>query len=75
MNAETAIVLAIALYAGAGLCVAAAFVSAGVGRVLQSDAATQPATFTLGARLLILPGAAALWPYVLLRWCRARGRR
>ena len=28
----------------------------------------QPAPMSLGARILILPGAAALWPYVLLRW-------
>ena len=25
----------------------------------------QPARVSLGARILILPGAAALWPYVL----------
>ena len=29
-------------------------------------------TFTLGARLFLFPGAAALWPYVLLRWLRAK---
>ena len=31
----------------------------------------QPAPMSLGARILILPGVAALWPYVLLRWLRA----
>ena len=41
-----------------------AFVAFGVTRV-------QPAPMSLGARLLILPGAAALWPYVLLRWLQA----
>jgi hypothetical protein len=29
---------------------------------------------TAGARILIFPGAAALWPYVLLRWLKV-GRR
>ena len=28
---------------------------------------------TWGFRLLILPGAAALWPLLLLRWLRAKG--
>jgi hypothetical protein len=27
---------------------------------------------TLGFRLLILPGAITLWPYLLFRWLRAR---
>jgi hypothetical protein len=27
---------------------------------------------TLGARILLLPGAIALWPYIVLRWRRAR---
>jgi hypothetical protein len=56
------------LYAAAGACVALAFVTMGVDRVLA------PASFTLGARLLLLPGAAALWPYVMLRWIRATSR-
>ena len=54
----------LALYAAVGLAAALAFVSFGVTRV-------QPAPLSLGARILILPGAAALWPYVLLRWLRA----
>ncbi len=52
------------LYAAIGLVSALAFVSFGVTRV-------QSAPVSLGARILILPGAAALWPYVLLRWIRA----
>lgn len=55
------------LYAAAGLTVGIAFVTAGASRVLPGSA-----SFTPGARLLILPGAAALWPYVLLRWLRSR---
>ena len=55
---------ALALYAAIGLGTALAFVSIGVTRV-------QPAGVSLGARILILPGAAALWPYVLFRWMKA----
>lgn len=74
MSAETVLFLAVAIYAAAGLAVAAAFVAAGAGRVLSASDTSQPVSFTLGARLLILPGAAALWPYVLLRWLRALRR-
>ena len=55
---------ALALYVAAGVVTALAFVSFGVTRV-------QPAPVSLGARILILPGAAALWPYVLARWLKA----
>ena len=55
---------ALALYAAVGVVTALAFVSFGVTRV-------QPAPVSLGARILILPGAAALWPYVLARWLKA----
>ena len=58
---------ALGLYVAAGLATAAAFVTVGVAAVLP-----QPMTFTPGARLLLVPGAAALWPYVLIRWLRAR---
>ena len=57
---------ALALYAGIGAAVALAFAAFGVTRV-------QPMSMSLGARVLILPGAAALWPYVLIRWLTARG--
>ena len=55
---------ALALYALIGVLAALAFASFGVTRV-------QPAPVSLGARILILPGAAALWPYVLTRWLTA----
>jgi hypothetical protein len=55
---------ALALYAGVGIVLALAFATFGVTRV-------QAAPVSPGARVLILPGAAALWPYVLLRWLRA----
>jgi hypothetical protein len=52
------------LYAAIGAVTALAFVAFGVTRV-------QPMSMTLGARILILPGAIALWPYVLARWIKA----
>jgi hypothetical protein len=55
---------ALALYAAAGLAVGVAFVSAGVTRV-------QPMPVSMPARVLIFPGAAALWPWVLRRWLAA----
>jgi hypothetical protein len=57
-----------ALYVGLGLATALAFVIFGVTRV-------QDAPVTIGARALIFPGAAALWPLVLVRWCKAGGVR
>jgi len=55
---------ALALYAAVGVATAVAFVVFGITRV-------QPAPVSLGARILILPGAAALWPYVMARWLKA----
>ena len=55
---------ALALYAAIGVTTALAFAAFGVTRV-------QSASVSLGARILILPGAAALWPYVLFRWLKA----
>jgi hypothetical protein len=57
------ILTAIGLYALAGLLTALAFVTTGVTRVLP-----HPAPVTIGARILLIPAAAALWPYVLYRW-------
>lgn len=55
---------ALGLYAAIGAAVAVAFSAFGVTRV-------QPASVSPGARILLLPGALALWPYVLFRWIRA----
>ncbi|MDB5533909.1 MAG: hypothetical protein JWO28_2224 [Hyphomicrobiales bacterium] len=49
-------------YAGIGIIIAAGFVLAGVSHVLPGT------SMTIGARLLIVPGAIVLWPYVLRRW-------
>jgi len=46
--------------------VAAAFVAFGVTRVLQEHLPV-----TVGARILLFPGAAVLWPYVLARWLKS----
>jgi hypothetical protein len=49
-------------YAGVGIIIAAGFALGGVSRVLPGT------SMTIGARLLIVPGAIVLWPYVLRRW-------
>jgi hypothetical protein len=53
------------IYVAIGLLAGLAFVVAGVARV-------QPAPVTIGARILLLPGATALWPLVLARWFSSR---
>jgi hypothetical protein len=66
MNPVATILLgAFVLYAALGLATALAFVIFGVTRV-------QDAPVTIGARVLIFPGAAALWPFVLARWRKSR---
>jgi hypothetical protein len=60
------VLLAIALYAAAGIAIAAAFLAFGVTRVLP-----EPVPVTLGTRIVLFPGAVALWPYVLIRWLRS----
>jgi hypothetical protein len=57
--------VAFALYVAVGLAIGLAFVVAGVLQV-------QAAPVTLGARILLLPGATALWPLVLSRWLKSR---
>jgi hypothetical protein len=60
----------LALYVIVGAVTALAFVTFGIVRVLPAGTPV-----TLGARVLLLPGAALLWPYVLLRWLKAAGAR
>ena len=60
------VLLALALYAAAVIAIAAAFLVFGVTRVPP-----EPAPVTLGARIVLFPGAVALWPYVLIRWLRS----
>jgi hypothetical protein len=60
------VLLALALYAATGIAVATTFLVFGVTRVLP-----KPVPVTLGARIMLFPGAAALWPYVLIRWLKS----
>ena len=66
----SAILYAAELYAAAGVVTALAFVSIGLSQVLNA-----PLPATIGARILLLPGAFALWPYILIRWRKARRSR
>jgi len=52
------------IYAVVGILTAVAFAFFGASRVVQ-------ASFTPGARVLLIPGAFALWPYILFRWRKA----
>lgn len=56
-------------YAGIGLLFAVAFVIFGAGRMDESAKGA-----SVFFRLLILPGAAALWPVLLRRWLRGQTR-
>jgi hypothetical protein len=60
-----AFTLALGVYAGVGLLFAIAFTARGVNRLDPSARGG-----TLGFRIAILPGAAALWPLLLQRWLR-----
>ena len=55
-------------YAALGFAVALAFVCVGVAQV-------QPMPVTIGARIVLLPGAFVLWPLVAARWLKSRGPR
>ena len=69
MNVAELFVDALTAYGLAGLVFAAAFVTMGIQRV---DSVAEHAP--LGFRLIVLPGAAALWPLLLVRWLRAAPR-
>ncbi len=57
---------AMGVYAIIGAVFAAAFVTMGIHRV---DRVAEHAP--LGFRMIVMPGAAALWPLLLLRWIRS----
>jgi hypothetical protein len=57
MSMAGVILYSLLLYAVAGVVTALAFVSVGLAQIVH------PAT--LGARILLLPGAFALWPYIV----------
>jgi hypothetical protein len=56
---------ALVVYLAVGLLTAIAFVTSGVTRV-------QSAPLTIGARILLIPGAIALWPLIMSRWLARR---
>jgi hypothetical protein len=70
MSILAAILYGLAIYAIAGVATAIAFVSFGLAQVLHP-----PMPATIGARILFVPGAVALWPYILMRWRKARSAR
>ena len=59
-------VILLTAYAVTGIAFAILFVAAGVHRI-DSTAKGSGAGF----RLIILPGVAALWPVLLIRWMRS----
>jgi hypothetical protein len=61
-----AFLIVLGIYLGCGLIFAILFVLNGAGKV-DPHAAHGP----WGFRMLILPGAAALWPWLLCRWLAA----
>jgi hypothetical protein len=63
VTVATGIVDGLGIYLALGALFAVAFALAGCARV---DPAAR--TGTIGFRILILPGAAALWPLLLKRW-------
>jgi hypothetical protein len=70
MSLGAVILYGLLLYGAAGLCTATAFVIFGVTKV-----AADAMTVSVGARILLFPGAAALWPYVAYRWLASGFRR
>ena len=53
-------------YVAVGIATAVAFVTLGLARIMPHT------RVTAGARILFIPGAAALWPLILSRWLAAR---
>ncbi|MBX3390871.1 MAG: hypothetical protein KF691_15590 [Phycisphaeraceae bacterium] len=68
-SVATIILILAAAYAGIGIAIGGWFVFAGIARIDQATAHV-----SLGFRLIIWPGAAALWPWVLVKFANARPR-
>jgi hypothetical protein len=69
MQVAELLVDGLAAYGLAGAVFAVGFVTMGIQRV---DSVAEHAP--LGFRLIVLPGAAALWPLLLVRWLKAAPR-
>lgn len=65
MQAAQWLVETFAAYGIAGVVFGVAFVTMGLQRI---DSVAEHAP--VGFRLIVLPGAIALWPWLLLRWAR-----
>ena len=70
MDAAQVILVIASVYAAVGAVFAAAFAVRGAAAI-DPSAYGAPVVF----RLLILPGAAALWPLLLLKWRASRKER
>ncbi len=70
MQAAEFFVGALGVYGLAGAVFAVAFVISGIHRI---DPIANHAR--VGFRLIVMPGAAALWPLLLGRWLRTRRQR
>lgn len=68
MTGPELVLLVVAVYVLAGTAFALAFVTAGVARL---DPAARGTSWVF--RALILPGSAALWPLLAVKWARAKG--
>jgi len=69
MEVAEVLVKTLTAYGLIGAVFAVAFVTMGIQRV---DSVAEHAP--LGFRLIVLPGVAALWPLMLVRWLRAMPR-
>jgi hypothetical protein len=67
VTVATIIVVIFVAYTVLGVAFAIAFVTRGAER-MDPDARGGPVSF----RLLIFPASAGLWPYLMIRWLRAR---
>ena len=68
MNLAQIAVAVLLTYAGSGLVFALAFVARGAACMDPVVKGTG-----IGFRVLIVPGSAALWPFLLAKWLRGEG--
>jgi len=66
VGAMSTLLLIVGAYAGVGLIVAIAFALAGAATI-DHAVRDSPKSF----RILLMPGALALWPVVVTKWIRA----
>jgi hypothetical protein len=68
VNPIAVLLTVLSIYGGLGLLFALLFVTVGLVRVDPVARGSSPAF-----RVLIVPGVAALWPLLLVRWLRGSG--